>query len=106
MSRTTITESRRVGQASTASMETGDQHASTPSRNEPILQGTNPKSNNYSNITDDVFRDGPSEKGASHRAPPPPSQTAGQLPAQYERVRAARRINFKACISGGERCVS
>ena len=53
-----------------------------------------------SSMVDDVFSLN-AEKTASLRAPPSIAQTAGLLPPQYNRVRAARQNFFKANYLGG-----
>jgi len=69
----------------------------TTTRKESILKSGR---NKLSDNSDEVFGSH-SENSTSPRAPPPPSQTAGQLPAQYDRVRAARKHAFRATVLGG-----
>ena len=66
-------------------------------RHDPQFKSSN---NSVASLIDEVF-DGNSVKSAPLRAPPPPSQTAGTLPEQYERVRAARRNFLRAVQLGG-----
>jgi len=77
-----------------SSGSTGGGSGNTGTRHDPHLQRKIVNSAN-SVLNDDVFA-GHSDKSASLRAPPPPSQTAGSLPAQYARVRAARRMFMRA----------
>jgi len=82
-----------------SAMDTSTTELRSATRNESILKSKKPQSN-ISDFNDEVFTSH-SDKCASPRAPPPPSQTAGQLPAQYNRVRAARKIATRATVLGG-----
>jgi hypothetical protein len=95
----TSAESRRGTSTASVSMDTSATEPRSATRNESILKSKNLQSNS-SDFNDEVFSSH-SDKCASPRAPPPPSQTAGQLPAQYNRVRAARKIATRATVLGG-----
>jgi hypothetical protein len=82
-----------------SAMDTSTTELRSATRNESILKSKKLQSN-ISDFNDEVFTSH-SDKCASPRAPPPPSQTAGQLPAQYNRVRAARKIATRATVLGG-----
>jgi hypothetical protein len=83
----------------TSTVDMGDQRNNT-TRKESNFKSNNLARNNLSETNDEVFTSH-SEKCTSPRAPPPPSHTAGQLPAQYDRVRAARKHALRATVLGG-----
>ena len=83
----------------------GERHpASTAStgntRQGPFSRGINTASTNSEPLENDVFGNS-SEKATPSRAPTAPAKTAGKLPPQYTRIRAARYSGFRATwISG------
>ena len=94
--KTSVTMDTGTGTGSTGS--TGGTEGTAPhTRHAPLFKST---TNSIPSCNDDVFSDN-SDKSAPLRALPPPSQIAGTLPEQYERVRAARRNFLRAVQLGG-----
>ena len=89
-------ESKRRPTARSTTMDTehAPEHPASTTRQDPLNKSVD--RNSELTYNDEVFN-AHSDKSASHRAPPPPPQTAGTLPVQYTRVRAARK-NFMRAI--------